>query len=566
VTREEIRDAVLDAVQNPVATGRGGRPGELAEVLKLVVFLEAPVHFHVALKLSKRVVFLPYKLALRRRAGLASHWSTSHKEFYSTVRHGRFSTHHKPVVDETPLTWTPDGKALDLYVESQEPWNARAFMKKRELAEASAGGQAVSTSKKVKDNETAKSSKLDCIALVASRQLMTPAAVLDHVQTGGSDAMRAFATKHQRRLQEYIDDAAEWGRAAEVAAAERQGDWELIESLARKTCKCGNGLCQWWEAADDFFRRNAQSINRLEFAACLAKVIREGPGKTSRVPLIVGASNSAKSTVLNPIVQVFGFPNVVHRPGEKASMALTNVTKRNKRFIFWDEYRPVEYAARGTVPVGTFLSLFGGASLEIQVSQSFQFGNSELIWARGAAMTAKDEGLWDPIPPLPGLVPVCKEDIRHMQNRVFQFHAAAPLPQERLAGVPACRETFCRWLLAEAAAAAMGPVQRPVRRLAGRAPPPMPAAGAPHGQAAALVARPTPTQCPAPSRAGRAAPLTPGAGTAHGAAAAPVARATPTLRPAPSRAPPSPDPGEEERELLEDALARGESWAADPFE
>ena len=39
------------------------------------------------------------------------------------------------------------------------------------------------------------------------------------------------------------------------------------------------------------------------------------------------------------------FANVVHRPGEKASMTLANIVKSNKRFIFWDEYRPVEFAA-----------------------------------------------------------------------------------------------------------------------------------------------------------------------------------------------------------------------------
>ena len=55
--------------------------------------------------------------------------------------------------------------------------------------------------------------------------------------------------------------------------------------------------------------------------------------------MIVGASDSAKSTVLNPIVPTFGFSKVANRPSDKASMALSNVTKKGKRFTFWDDYR-----------------------------------------------------------------------------------------------------------------------------------------------------------------------------------------------------------------------------------
>ena len=53
VTREEVRDAIIDAVQNPVASSRGGRPtSAVCEVEKMVVVLEEPRHFHVALKVS----------------------------------------------------------------------------------------------------------------------------------------------------------------------------------------------------------------------------------------------------------------------------------------------------------------------------------------------------------------------------------------------------------------------------------------------------------------------------------------------------------------------------------
>ena len=38
-----------------------------------------------------------------------------------------------------------------------------------------------------------------------------------------------------------------------------------------------------------------------------------------------------------------------------------------------------EYAVRDTVPVGTFLSLMAGTSLEVQMPQGFQKGHDNLI-------------------------------------------------------------------------------------------------------------------------------------------------------------------------------------------
>ena len=169
-----------------------------------------------------------------------------------------------------------------------------------------------------------------------------------------------------------------------------------------------------------------------------------------------------------------------HRPHRNKLPRKPQVTKPHKRFIYWDECRPVELAARGTVPVGTFLSLFSGGTLEITVSQSFQNGNAETRWRRGAAMTAKEEGLWDPVPCMPGtgLAPVSHEDIRHMKSRVRRFPARAPVPDGpgggEFATVPECGESFCRWLVFDAGSFASAVVERPLRQLPGRALPPLP--------------------------------------------------------------------------------------------
>ena len=68
-----------------------------------------------------------------------------------------------------------------------------------------------------------------------------------------------------------------------------------------------------------------------------------------------------------------------------------------------------------------------------------------------------------------------------MQNRVWQFNVLEALPADATVNIRSCPESFCYWLVLEPAAAANGVVARPLRRLPGRALPPM------FGQASAVL-------------------------------------------------------------------------------
>ena len=61
-----------------------------------------------------------------------------------------------------------------------------------------------------------------------------------------------------------------------------------------------------------------------------------------------------------------------------------------------------------------------------------------------------------------------------MQTRVRQFVSNAPVPEDGLAEVPQCAESFCRWVLVDAGDFATCDVERPLRRLKGQALPPLP--------------------------------------------------------------------------------------------
>ena len=456
LTRENIRDAMLDAVQNPAHMGRGGRPQkEKPKVLLMVVVLEQPLNFHVASRFSIRVVFSPFKLALRQRSGLASHWSLKHTMLWSAVRYLHFATTHKPVVDETPLTWTPDGSTVNLYAESQENWCAHVQKRRREEAERrAAAGETASRgrTKKTKTDKAHKFDKLDFYALVIAEGLWKPSMVLAYTQKQASQESRRWVSRNQNQLPDLLKQAKQWRDAPEDAQRDAETEWALIQRLSKEPCQCEGGVCKWDKAAAGFFQRNHQSIDEEYFWHCLARIITEGPSKTVRVPLLAGPSNSSKSTLLDPIDLVFGPENVQHRPDLGASMPLVNLTKANKRFWCLDEFQLLEYATtprpplKPTIPVTTMLKVLSGQHLEVAASQSFNNGNPDTRWCKGIAITSKVKDLWEVRPG------ITEEDISHLKNRVEQFTATVALKKKDLRTTPPCKFSFCQRLVQQSAA------------------------------------------------------------------------------------------------------------------
>ena len=78
--------------------------------------------------------------------------------------------------------------------------------------------------------------------------------------------------------------------------------------------------------------------------------------------------------------------SMFHKPALGSNFPLVNLSK-NKRFLFFDDFRPVEYG-QDTIDVSTFLSLFNGHPFEIRRSQAFRRGN-EGFAQKGCCMTAK---------------------------------------------------------------------------------------------------------------------------------------------------------------------------------
>jgi hypothetical protein len=437
--RQDVLEMVKKAFDEPLASpGRAGRPvtRQYSIVKRVIVFKEdhedGDTHFHIAVLLKQPRSFTVAKRTLRERDHLPSHWSCSHTQMWSAVRYGAVPSLTKPDVDSSPATYSDDGSEVDVFAEAQRPWNADVWKFRHEDVEKQkAAGVNV---------KRARFCKLDLTALVLAKNLTTKAAVLSYAQDHGTEDMQNFVHQNQKRLREYLDEAKEWGEARVTAIAERETDWALVCRTSEQECPHGQS-CQYAAMAKQFFEANANSLSRVELAAALRAIIVGGPSKTTRVPMIVGPTNCGKSTLLKALYLVFGKKNVHIKPAPGSSFALASIVK-NKRFLFWDDVRPVELG-QAAVPVATFLSMFEGEPFEVQVSQSFNDGNPDFEWRRGAVMTAKEVGLWEPW----GAVDA--EDVRHMMSRLHIFTCRAKVT--KLKDVCLCGICCCRWIVAGAA-------------------------------------------------------------------------------------------------------------------
>ena len=291
LSRQEVGEMFLDAFNNPDAPPRGGRPrsSKVERVEKIVVFKElhedGSPHFHVCVKLRKNMRFVIVKKTLRARHKLPSHWSCSHTHFCSAVRYGHIPSEKKPIVDAEPWQWTLNGEELDLFAESQEPFNADVHRKRREKKDKDAIAKGSRSTFK----------KLDLNSLVISKHLHTRAALLAYVQVYGTEAMQAFMSKYQRNLNQFIEDAQEWEEAKKVAITEAKTDWDLVVEASEQACPHG-GSCSYCKATTAIFDANSRSVSQPKLAAALRDIIKFGPKKTCRVPFLIGPSNCGKKT------------------------------------------------------------------------------------------------------------------------------------------------------------------------------------------------------------------------------------------------------------------------------
>ena len=107
--------------------------------------------------------------------------------------------------------------------------------------------------------------------------------------------------------------------------------------------------------------------------------------------------------------------------------------------MFWDEFEPLVFIAKGAMPKSQFLKAFNGQLFEVQLNQRTNDGNKPFRWNRGAVFTAKEKELWtlrDGI---------TAEDVSHIKSRVDIFRCSGRI-NLRQGGVPKCAHCMAKWV------------------------------------------------------------------------------------------------------------------------
>ena len=167
----------------------------------------------------------------------------------------------------------------------------------------------------------------------------------------GSQTMRAWVQRNQRRLDEFLEDAQSWEHAPEAVTDERKTDWDIFCAAADAQCP-SSPTCAYGEAARKFFQANESSFSQTRLAVAIRGIIINGPSKDWRVPFLAGSSNTGKSTIVESVEDVFGEDAVMQLPAESDNKggALRDM----------DEFYPVVFIEKWVIHRTQSLKLFNG--------------------------------------------------------------------------------------------------------------------------------------------------------------------------------------------------------------
>lgn len=344
-SREEIKNAFLSAIHDTNAAKQTP-----VVILLLVVFREhhagGEVHYHVASSANRQYRFGPPKRALLEKFGLATHWSTVHDHYASTVAYGYLPSPHKPMseLDPVPLLWSASGTHPPLSEASRPPVNAMLIAKMREAA-------------RLARSEKGKSERFEEIHLwpIVVRENFAAGDdgrehLMAYAQRVGGEAMVKYCFANWYKLDDIVRKVWEIERVQEYIAAKGKSRMEVLHDATSHTCICDG---EWLLAAKQIFKLNG--INPSLWCAAMLQALDEGRSKGNLVCHVGNGGNEGKSFLFEPLGVVFGEEFVFLTPPaggfpllgmERARIALLDDWRFNEDIIsynlqlLWFEGKP----------------------------------------------------------------------------------------------------------------------------------------------------------------------------------------------------------------------------------
>ena len=329
----------------------------------------------ILIKSNNKFRFMPIKRALLARSHIATHWSTSHTEYWSGIRYCYFpSPPAKPAssLDKESLPWSASGVYEDLFEEAQEHATVPALQRRREAKVLCAAAKGESEPRpneidlwplivrhNIRNTDDNREAHLQLIA--KAKEVCTP-------------AMQTFLFRIRRKLPSLIDDVWQWEEASDRVELSIKSRLTALSEAMAAPCRC-NG--EWWPCVVGALTANGISSRQLAHDFYL----NFASGRSETVPVIVLAGlhgGEGKSLILSPIPSLLGEEYVMQG---LASGVFPMVDLPSKKAVILNEWK----FNAAPISLANQLLWFEGKAVPITKPQNDREGASGHCLYRGSA-------------------------------------------------------------------------------------------------------------------------------------------------------------------------------------
>ena len=369
--------------------------------------IQRPKHFHMALKLNKRMRWSRVRQFLESHNDIRVNFSDKHTTYYSAYQYV-----------------TKEDK--EFVISEQHPPLSDPPRTDKAIAEKKKKGKKVISSKKMKRYST-----YDVVEIIRENNITTRTELINLAMTqkkeGKINLAQFIANRGAKVVNEALNLAKEFNEAPEKVSRQRKSRLDILMEAYNSSCllECKG---DWLICALDILRRN--EIALTTFCNAVYTALEQGRGKYRNI-YVYGPANTGKTFLISPLKVIYhAFINPATGTfawvgAENAEVVILNDFRWNSSIIAW----------------GDFLQLLEGDVVHLPAPKTFsskdiEFKKSTPFFATSDAPLILIKG---------GHIDKANTDMMEVRWRFFKLWRQ--IPEEQQKQVPPCPSCFAHFIL-----------------------------------------------------------------------------------------------------------------------